>query len=103
MKAFYFVITANHTWGRGLNLKDALAAAKVKDIKKEKFVINCGICKADTPEESLKNIMQCYNVTDMGGISFYTEDPQNPVEFFNDRKMAKEFLLGWTTDESFIL
>lgn len=97
LRAFYFIVTAFQTWGRGLTLKEALKAAKVTR-KSEKYIINIGIVKPEATDEQLSNLVKCWNVNDMGGINFYTDGQ----DLEKDQAMAKELFLGWVSDESYI-
>lgn len=94
MKVFYFILTDKLTWGRGLTIADAIGNALVD--KKTQYQISIGICKKDTPDEVVKNLMTCFGVTDFGGINFY----DNPSD--EDTKQAKEYFLGWANDTSLI-
>jgi hypothetical protein len=89
---FYFVVTSNHTWGRSLELKDALKSAMANS--KSKYILYVGVCKEGTTPEEVKNIMNCFNVNDFGGLKMYSNPSAEDVTMF------ERCFLGWLTDES---
>lgn len=103
MKVFYFVLTTKLTWGKGVTLKAALEAAQVKPSdKKTKYIINIGVCKKDTPDDVVKNLLGCFGVTGLGGIEFYNDpNPANAQQIEADRAQAKEYFLGWAEDTGY--
>lgn len=94
MKVFYCILTSDFNWGKGLDLKSALKAAKVTN-KKIQYVIHIGICKADTPPETLTNISKCFGVTQYGEVRFAGNCDEQ------DKKDVDNYFLGWSTDTSF--
>lgn len=94
-KVFFFVITADRTWGRGLKLKEAMKNASVRPTTN--YAIYMGIVKPEATPEQLDNIMKCFVVTDFGGLELYRDN-----RTAEDEKMVTDFLAGWVTDDSFV-
>ena len=92
-KKFYFIVTADQKWSRSMRLKDAISKAVGK--RKVKFAIYIGIV-ADVDDKVVQNIMNCFNVNEVGGLSMY----ENPTK--EDAEMVRENLFGWMVDDSYI-
>lgn len=107
LKAFYFVITQKHTWGRGTSLKAAAKAAMISSLSAGGYVLYTGLCKNEVSDEQLANIVKCFNVTDWGGLIFY-EEPRDKESYEYkvweiDSKMLDDFFVGWVTNEEFVI
>lgn len=105
MKAFYFVITDAHKWGRGTELKEAMKAAGLTKLpNKTKFAIYIGVCKKETTEEQLSNLVTYWNVDNYGGLNAYESSGSKEAieEYEADKQMIKECFVGWITEESYI-
>lgn len=101
---FYFVVTANRTWGRALDRNEAIKNACIKPSdKKTEYAIYIGCVKPEATKEQLANIMQCYKVDDFGGVGAYAnydeKDPAKVQEYETDMKMIGDFLAGWVMEK----
>lgn len=92
IKQFYIVVASNYRWGRSTDRKEAIKNAEVK--RGVDYVIYIGLVKPEATEEQVKNIMMCFNVTDGGGVSMYTDGP----ELEADKAMVNQLMIGWMTE-----
>lgn len=108
-KPFYFVLTFGEgiggNWHRDVNLAKCL-----KELHHpKKYIIYTGICKEHTPNEVVVNLMHCWNVTGLGGITFYDEPHQSNWSaeeydrqrktFDEDIEQRKQYFMGWITEK----
>lgn len=109
MKAFYFVLTVSGfggLWRKGTSVDACLVALG----NPKEFVLYIGCCKDDTPDDVVENLSKCWNVNNWGGLNFYepdhysvaTNSPEHieaKETYEKDQAQAKEFFLGWLTQE----
>lgn len=98
LKKFYFVVTSEQRWGRGIELKEALKNAGVKTLpsKNTQVALYIGIVREEATDAEVANLNACWVVNDMGGLSHYLNlTPE-------DSAMIDRLFLGWIVDNSFV-
>lgn len=94
MKTINWILTANK-WERGTDIAELMKRAKrnMGITTKTPYVRYIGVTTDEATTEELDNLQRCWNVTDMGGLTFY----HNPTDA--DVEMRKRLFVGWITEE----
>lgn len=95
-KAFYYVVTSQGTWGRSVNLKDAILNAGIKKIslteskQKPAIYIYTGLVDFHASKEVIQNLCNCFYYDDGGYCVNICEDLTQ-----EDREQIEKYFLGW--------
>lgn len=87
LTSFFYVISAFHRWGRGLDLDSARSFASVKVDKTEHYI--CQLVLKDCTTEEAETIGKFFFVTDWAGIELCHDCTDE------DRALAKSKVVGW--------
>jgi len=60
---------------------------------KTPYIRYIGVIRDEATTEEVDNLQKCWNVTDMGGLTGYS----NPTD--EDIEMRKRLFVGWITEE----
>lgn len=90
-KSFYIVVTPLYTFGKSLHRSEAIKNAESKENRP--MIVYIGVVKASATDAELKNLLNCYRVTDMGDIEAYRDD-----RLLADTVMIQNLMVGFITE-----
>lgn len=87
-KSAYYIIAANHTWRRGLNLQEMQKEYMSRGLVRVEHNVYQMVLE-DCTEEEAKNVMNCFYVSGMGDI-FQCDGLSK-----EDLDMIDRLFIGW--------